>query len=65
MQFLFASTTPASVENYKQTRQKVNNLSKKICVIKILQEWASIVLNFSKCEIKGTLPKDSQYEMTR
>ena len=37
----------------------------EICVIKILQEWASIVLNINKSEVKGTLPKDSQYEMTR
>ena len=45
---------PERVKNYIETRQDVNNLSRKVCVLKILQEWASIVLNFSKCEVKDS-----------
>lgn len=58
---LFASSNPREGE---ETMQKVNNLSKKIGVLNKLQEWTSLVFNFSKRDVKVALQINSEYEIT-
>ena len=61
---LLASKTPVERKNLQTSIAKGEQFLTEN-MRKYIKEWASIVLNFNKCEVKGTLPLDSQNEMTR